>query len=61
MKDTPEIAPFRVVTSRGAAYLHAEDVIAYIRRLGGSEETDVRDRLNRAADNIAGSVSGGGS
>lgn len=53
MKDAPEIAPFRVVIARGAVYLRAEDVIAYLRRLGGSEETDVRNRLNRAADSIA--------
>ncbi len=44
---------FRFVEIRGARYLHLEDVAAFIRELGGGEETDVRNRLKEAAHRIA--------
>lgn len=39
----------RFVVFKGAVYLRAEDVANYIMALGGSEETDVRNRLKQAA------------
>ncbi len=33
-------------------YLRVEDVADFIRSLGATEETDVRNRLNQAADNL---------
>lgn len=50
MKDAP--FPFRYVDVRGARYLRVEDVATFLRELGGSEETDVRNRLDEAARNI---------
>lgn len=38
-----------VVLSGGKKYLRAEDVAAFIREIGGAEETDVRNRLEEAA------------
>lgn len=43
---------FRFIDGRNARYLHAADVAAFIRELAGGEETDVRNRLNAAADNL---------
>lgn len=40
----------RVIEVNGHRYLCIEDVAAFVRELGGGEETDVRDRLNQAAD-----------
>jgi hypothetical protein len=40
----------RFVDVHGVRYLRLEDVAAFVRELGGSEETDVRNRLNEAAD-----------
>ena len=44
--------PLRFVDVRGVRYLRLDDVAAFIRELGGGEETDVRSRLNEAADNL---------
>ena len=44
--------PLRFVDVRGARYLRVDDVAAFIRELGGTEETDVRNRLNEAADHL---------
>jgi hypothetical protein len=44
--------PFRFVEVHGARYLRLEDVAAFLRELGGSEETDVRKRLDEAACRI---------
>lgn len=56
MKDTDTdekvIHRFRYVTVRGTRYLHVEDVAAFVRQLGGVEETDVRTRLYEAANNL---------
>lgn len=43
---------FRFVAVRGARYLHIDDVAAFLRELGGTEETDVRRRLDEAACRI---------
>ena len=45
-------ARLRFVEVRGARYLHIDDVSAFVRELGGGEETDVRNRLNEAADRL---------
>ena len=45
--------PFRFVEVRGARYLRLDDVVAFIRELGSSEETDVRTRFDEAARRIA--------
>lgn len=45
-------ADLRYVTVRGVRYLRVDDVAAYIRELGGGEETDVRNRLKEAARNL---------
>lgn len=50
MKDKP--FPFRFVEVRGERYLRFDDVAAFLRELGGSEETDVRNRLDEAARRI---------
>jgi len=47
----------RHVVIKKAVYLRVEDVAEYIRELGGSEETDVRNRLKKAADIISQSAS----
>lgn len=44
--------PIRFIDVRGERYLRIEDVAAFVRELGGSEETDVRHRLDEAADNL---------
>jgi hypothetical protein len=44
--------PFRYVDIRGVRYLRLEDVATFLRTLGGSEETDVRTRLDEAARRI---------
>lgn len=49
--------PFRYVEVRGVRYLRLEDVAAFIRELGGGEETDVRNRLKEAAHRITSKVS----
>jgi hypothetical protein len=42
--------PLRFVDVRGERYLRIEDVAAFVRELGCGEETDVRRRLDEAAD-----------
>ena len=42
----------RYVTIRGVRYLHVDDVAEFIREIGGTEETDVRRRLEEAANNL---------
>jgi hypothetical protein len=42
----------RYVVLRGVRYLRAEDVAAFLRELGSTEETDVRKRLDEAARNL---------
>lgn len=53
MLNDKEQGQVRFVMVRGVSYLRAEDVAEYIRRLGSTEETDVRTRLNEAASNLA--------
>lgn len=43
----------RFVTVKKVTYLCKEDVVDYIRDLAGSEETDVRNRLIIAAQNLS--------
>lgn len=42
----------RTVVVRGTTYLRVEDVAEYIRACGEGEETDVRNRLKKAAEAI---------
>jgi hypothetical protein len=42
----------RFVDIRDVRYLRLEDVAAFIRELGGGEETDVRHRLDQAAKTL---------
>lgn len=44
--------PFRFVDVRGVRYLRIDDVAAFVRELGSAEETDVRHRLDEAADHL---------
>ena len=44
------IVRMRFVVVKGARYLRAEDVAEYLRELGGAEETDVRERIDTAAE-----------
>jgi hypothetical protein len=46
-------ARFRYITVRSVRYLHTDDVVAYLRELGATEGTDVRNRLYAAANNLA--------
>lgn len=48
-----EVVPMRGVSVKGTFYLHPSDVAAYIRKLAETEPTDVRNRLNDAADSIS--------
>jgi hypothetical protein len=48
-----EIVPMRGVNVKGTFYLHPSDVAAYIRKMAETETTDVRHRLNAAADSIS--------
>ena len=47
-----QIAKLRYVEVRGERYLRLEDVASFVRELGGAEETDVRNRLNEAANKL---------
>lgn len=47
-----EKVDIRFVKANGTVYLLAEDVANYIRNIAGGEETDVRNRMNEAANNI---------
>ena len=49
----PEQFNFRYIDVRGMRYLRLEDVVTYVRALGSTEETDVRNRLDEAARVIA--------
>lgn len=40
------------VTVKGRIFLNAKDVADYIRELAATEETDVRGRLNEAAQRL---------
>ena len=51
-KSTEPKFQLRFVDIRDARYLRLEDVGAFIRELGGGEETDVRQRLDQAAKNL---------
>jgi len=42
----------RYVTVHGVRYLRVDDVAAFVRALGATEETDVRTRLDEAAHNL---------
>lgn len=55
MKEVP--FSFRFVEVRGVRYLRLDDVVAFLRELGGTEETDVRNRLEEAARRITREVS----
>lgn len=50
-KETPKVN-IRHVHVNGATYLRMEDVVSFIREIAGAEETDVRNRLNEAANNL---------
>ena len=50
MKEAP--FPFRYVEVRGVRYLRLDDVATFLCELGGAEETDVRNRLEEAAQRI---------
>src|SRR5690606_17589324 len=50
----PTKVEIRMVSANGATYLRQEDVVAYIREIAASEETDVRNRLLQAANNLGG-------
>jgi hypothetical protein len=43
---------FRFVVVKDKTYLRLEDVVQFIIEIGGTEETDVRNRLEEAARNI---------
>lgn len=45
----PRSFAVRYVDVHGVRYLRLEDVAAFVRELGSSEETDVRNRLDEAA------------
>ena len=47
------IVRMRFVIVKRARYLRVEDVAEYLRELAGSEETDVRNRINEAADALS--------
>lgn len=56
-RNPPKAKPSQTVNIRhvhanGTTYLRLEDVVSYIREIAGSEETDVRNRLNEAASNL---------
>lgn len=44
--------PFRYVDVHGVRYLRLDDVTTFIRELGGSEETDMHNRLQQAAERL---------
>jgi hypothetical protein len=48
----PEKKDIRFIKHNDAVYLRLEDVAAFVRDIGATEETDVRNRLNDAAINI---------
>jgi hypothetical protein len=48
----------RYMRVNGVIYFRAEDVAAYVRSLGSTEETDVRNRLNEAANALYGAREG---
>lgn len=50
----PTKVQVRCIEVKGNTYLRQEDVVAYIREIAGAEETDVRNRLLQAANNIQG-------
>lgn len=52
MQTPSDPAQVRYVVVRDVRYLRAEDVVALIREVGVTEETDVRNRLNKLADAI---------
>ena len=43
----------RFVVVQGVRYLRVDDVASFVRELGSGEETDVRNRLSQAADNLS--------
>lgn len=47
-----ESTEIRFIVVKGTIYVRKEDIISYIKTLAATEETDVRDRLNHAADNL---------
>lgn len=49
---TNERKNLRVVTFKREIYLRVDDVADYLCELGCTEETDVRKRLEKAAENI---------
>jgi hypothetical protein len=42
----------RFIITNNSAYLKCEDVVNYIKLIASTEETDVRNRLTEAADNL---------
>lgn len=46
------IKQVRFLEVKGVRYLCAADVSDYVREIAASEETDVRNRLNEAANNL---------
>lgn len=51
MSTTPKFL-IRTVVVQGNTYIRVEDVAEYIRECGSGEETDVRNRLKHAAENL---------
>jgi hypothetical protein len=43
---------FTYVVVRGVRYIRVQDVASFIRKIGETEETDVRNRLDQAAENL---------
>lgn len=46
--------PFVYVNVAGHIYVRLEDIITYMKEIASTEETDVRNRLNEAADKMKG-------
>lgn len=50
----PTKVQIRMISANGATYLRQEDVVTYIQEIATTEETDVRNRLLQAANNLKG-------
>ncbi|MCI0562344.1 MAG: hypothetical protein MN733_27990 [Nitrososphaera sp.] len=52
-KKSENVVNVRSIRANSTVYIRVEDVVAYLRGLAATEETDVRERLNQAADNLS--------
>jgi hypothetical protein len=52
MKDDYIEKPVRYIIVNSTQYLRVEDVTALIREVGATEDTDVRNRLNKLAEQL---------